>query len=349
MRARQAPSLAALLLVALPLAGCRKSLPATDCTASPPTAPGQSVCTVPGWDNRAFILHLPPSFDGKTKLPLVVALHGGGGRKEGMNPLTCEDGDESKPSCLFSGADERGMILVVPDGTESKLNARTWNAGGGADGTTCLDACQKGVDDIAYVHDLLDEVRALVPVDDARVFFTGFSDGASMSNRIACEMADQVSAIAPVGGANQFAFGGGTCAPSRPVAVLHTHGEADPCWPFTGGHGTCPGQPEGTYADVQGSVVGTADHPGWARRNGCAMVDAPAMEALPDGADDGTSAIEARFSGCEADVRLIKVMGAGHTWPGGNQYLGETIVGKVSRDFSATEVVLDFFAAQPPR
>lgn len=339
-------SLACIATLALALAGCRRSLPASDCAQSPPTGPGQSVCTVPGFDDRDFILRLPPSFDGKSKLPLVFALHGGGGRKEGLNPLTCEGGDEGKASCLFKAAEAHEVILVVPDGTENKLNIRTWNAGGGAKGTTCVDACQKGVDDIGYFRALLDELRALVPFDEKRVFFTGFSDGASMSNRIACELADEVAAIAPVSGANQLAFGGGACNPARPVPVLHIHGKADPCWPFAGGHGSCPGQPDGSYADVPGSILGSAAEPGWARRDGCSL-DAPLMEALPDLVDDGTTATREAFTGCAADVELITVEGAGHTWPGGNQYLGEGTVGKVSRDFSASARVLDFFAAHP--
>ncbi len=339
-------SLACLAAVALTVAGCRRSLPSSDCGAAPPTGPGQSVCTVKGFENRDFILRLPPGFDGTTKLPLVFALHGGGGRKEGLNPLTCEDGDESKPSCLFRAAEAHGVILVVPDGTENKLNIRTWNAGGGEKGTACVHACEEGVDDLAYFRALLAEVRALVPVDEGQIFFTGFSDGASMSNRIACELADVVAAVAPVGGANQLAFGGGKCAPARPIPVLHIHGKADPCWPFAGGQGTCPGQPDGSYADVPGSITGSVAEPGWARRNGCSL-DAPTTEKLPDPADDGTSATRQRFTGCAADVALITVEGAGHTWPGGDQYLGEGTIGKVSRDFSASAEVLDFFAAHP--
>ncbi len=328
--------------------GCRRSLPAADCLASPPASPGQTVCTTPGFDDRDFLLHLPDNFDGKTKLPVVFALHGGGGRKEGMNELTCEDGDESKPSCIVNVAKSRGFVLVIPDGTEKALNLRTWNAGGDAPGLACVYACEQKIDDTSYFRALIEHIKKLTPIDEKRIFFTGFSDGASMSNRLGCEMSETIAAIAPVGGANQFALSH-VCAPSRPMPVLHTHGKADPCWLYAGGHGTCPGQPDGDYAGVLESVVGSPDKPdkqGWAIRNGCA-VDTPLVEMLPDAASDNTTSQRQTFQGCKADVEHIVVEGAGHTWPGGNQYLSVDTIGAVSRDFSAGEIIFDFFDAHP--
>lgn len=38
----------------------------------------------------------------------------------------------------------------------------------------------------------------------------------------------------------------------------------------------------------------------------------------------------------------LVVHGGGHTWPGGDQYVGERLVGGVTRDFSASRAVLDF-------
>ena len=58
-------------------------------------------------------------------------------------------------------------------------------------------------------------VLDVLPLDETRVFFTGFSDGAAMTHRVACEMSDRVAAIAPVGGENMIAVTG-TCAPSAP-------------------------------------------------------------------------------------------------------------------------------------
>ena len=35
---------------------------------------------------------------------------------------------------------------------------------------------------------------------------------------------------------------------------------------------------------------------------------------------------------------IIAVIGGGHTWPGGLQYLPEAIIGKTSREFNASVV-----------
>ncbi|HRI68153.1 MAG TPA: hypothetical protein PK156_28180 [Polyangium sp.] len=327
------------------MAGCRQSLEAEDCLANPPKAPGQYVCTVPSHENRDFILHVPKNFDGSTPSPVVFALHGGGGRKEGLGPMTCKNGDETDASCLVNVANERGFVLVFPDGTESKLNLRTWGASEKAAGLECVYACEQDIDDIAYFNTLIDHVGKLVPLDAQRIFFTGFSNGAEMSHRIACEMSDKVGAIAAVSGANMIAESG-TCSPSRAIPVLQIHGKADPCWKFDGGVGMCPGQPDGTYVSVTQSTIGTADKPGWAIRNGC-TVDMPTLESLPDTVSDGTTAEKQVFANCTGAVVFVTVTGGGHTWPGGNQYLSADTVGKVSADFRASEMILDFFEAHP--
>ncbi len=36
--------------------------------------------------------------------------------------------------------------------------------------------------------------------------------------------------------------------------------------------------------------------------------------------------------------------GGGHTWPGGEQYAPELVVGETCRDFDANEVIWDFFS-----
>jgi polyhydroxybutyrate depolymerase len=44
-----------------------------------------------------------------------------------------------------------------------------------------------------------------------------------------------------------------------------------------------------------------------------------------------------------AEVILYGVEGGGHAWPGGSQYLPESVIGKVSHDIDATQLVWDFF------
>lgn len=48
----------------------------------------------------------------------------------------------------------------------------------------------------------------------------------------------------------------------------------------------------------------------------------------------------------QVTVKLVEVVGGGHTWPGGRQYLRERRIGRVSKDINASELILDFFLSQ---
>jgi polyhydroxybutyrate depolymerase len=326
--------------------GCARG--AVPCASQRPTA-GETVCATPGYDDRDYIVHLPPAYDGTTKLPVVLAFHGGAGKKESMNRVTCRAGEAGAASCLSSAADAAGVIVIYPDGTPALLGAlRTWNAGGGVGELRCASgpACKEGVDDIAYVRALLADVKAAVSVDEARVYATGLSNGAAMSHRLACEMAGDFAAIGAVAGGNQAAFAQG-CAPSRPVPVMVIHGTNDPCWGYEGGVGACLQQDGKRYVSVRETLLGDDTHPGWVQRNGCGLT--PRVEELPDATADGTRVYRELYEECRegATVELLRVEGGGHSWPGGYPYFGEERIGKVSTDIDASSELLRFFAAHP--
>ena len=70
--------------------------------------PGDREGSLPsGGANRTFLLHLPPHFDGKTPLPLVLVLHGGGGNAEGAARMTG----------FSREADREGFMVVYPNGS----------------------------------------------------------------------------------------------------------------------------------------------------------------------------------------------------------------------------------------
>lgn len=337
------------LLVGLGLAigsGCRH-VTADNCQKNRPVGPGEHACTVQGFADRDFLLRLPPAYDGVRSLPLIVAMHGAGGSKEGFNVLTCAGGDLSSPSCLSQVTDKEGFVLVYPDGTRigaATAASRTWNAGGGGvRGLRCEHACQDGVDDVAYFRALLSEIAAIVPYDAKRVYLTGFSNGASMSHRLACEVADRITGIAAVGGANQFA-GASACSPSRATPVLQIHGELDPCWPYAGGSGQCVAEQmtSGPYVSVDETIVGSGGYSGWVGRLGCNP--APMTTQL------GRHPLD-RYDGCRdgAAVSRLRVLGAGHTWPGGDQYLSMDRIGGVASDLAGSQQVVDFFKSIPAR
>ncbi|RPJ63687.1 MAG: hypothetical protein EHM12_01685 [Dehalococcoidia bacterium] len=86
----------------------------------------------------------------------------------------------------------------------------------------------------------------------------------------------------------------------------------------------------------------------WVAQDGCPS--APVIEQLPDlNTGDGTSTIVERYTGCRDGtvVELYRVIGGGHTWPSGPQYLPEKLIGKTCRDFDAADVIWKFFKLHP--
>jgi len=65
--------------------------------------------------------------------------------------------------------------------------------------------------------------------------------------------------------------------------------------------------------------------------------------------NDDTSVEITRAKDCNqgTEVVLVKVIGGGHTWPSGAQYLPPNVVGVVSTEINASEMILDFFLSHP--
>jgi len=280
-----------------------------------------------GYTDRAFDLHVPESWDGSSVLPVIVALHGGGGYKGAAETVSCPDGDRSDPRCLANVASARGYAIVYPNGLGSRplRGVRTWNAGGGVNGYVCGfgNACKLRSDDVGYIEDVLDEVARALPIDTARVYATGISNGGAMSHRLGCEARARFAAIAPVAGANLFADSGGACDVTTPI--LNIHGTGDSRWRYEGGNIR-----EGYWSGAEETMEN------WRVRNGCS-------EAFIDEAI-GQSSTRRRWQGCTVATEHIRVDGGGHTWPSGHQYFSVDLIGPVNFDFGS-EVIVDFFDA----
>lgn len=278
-----------------------------------PGRPGWSARTlVSGGRERCYHLYVPPGHDPAQPAPLVMSLHG----------FLSNPDSQAWISGWHKLARQEGFLVVYPQGTAWP---QRWNSGA-AWGTS-------DINDVQFFRDMIDDLATVATVDPSQVYVNGFSNGGGMTVRIACEAADQVTAIGTVASA---VVSMGDCNPSRPVPTMAFHGTADPLVPYEGGD--MPGRALPWGADLTraptyfvGAEAWVAD---WAGRNGCA----PAPGMLPPQGD----VRGVRYTGCDldADVLLYTIEEGGHTWPGGPPI---PAVGKTSSDIDATDEMWGFF------
>ena len=270
---------------------------------------------------RTYGVYAPASLDVSKKYPLLVMLHGGGGKGKGMRVLT-RKGFESL-------ADRHGAIVAYPDGVD-----KNWND---FRGDKSRKAQRENIDDVAFISSMLDELAAAYPVDASRIYAAGISNGAMMSYTLACRASDRFAAIAPVAGAmpeNLLP----ACAPSRPVPVLIISGTEDKLVHWEGGYVTGPFGKKKLGRTV--SVEKSRDF--WLEKNSCDAAKKEISRADPD-PEDGIDVTREVYTACAGAVEFIKIDGGGHTWPGGLQYLPELVIGKTSRELDANTEIWNFF------
>jgi len=206
------------------------------------TARGPSSCDLPhasgvsmqqivsGQRPRTYRLFVPPGYDGRQRLPLVLDLHGSGGNAAG----------QARNSGLETlSASERFLVATL------EAEGGRWN----------VPVQQNRPDDVLYVGDVIAHAGSRVCVDNTRVYATGFSGGGRMSSLLGCAMGSRLAAIAPVAG---LRFPTPCNGPAVPVLTFH--GLADSQNPYDG-------HAAGRGAEWEESVPDAMA--GWARRNSC--------------------------------------------------------------------------------
>ncbi len=285
---------------------------------------------------RTYKVYVPSSYDKTKSMPLVIALHGGGGSGRGMIELT-HFNDISEPN---------EFIAVYPDGyIPEGATERSW-----ADGRGVTKADKAGIDDVGFISALIDDLSAKFNIDTRKVYSTGMSNGGMMTQTLGCKLSDKLAAIAPVAG-NMAELVAPTCSPARPLSVLHIHGTTDIWIPWDGGYVTLRairdypllGIKCGDILGTQGRVISTqVSINKWLGINGC--LTSPADSTI-DPVVDGTSIIKHVYGSCQNnnEVILYEVIEGGHGWPGGLRYWPECAIGKTSQDIDASAVIWEFF------
>jgi polyhydroxybutyrate depolymerase len=283
---------------------------------APLDLPFSSHATVHNSTNRSYRLYVPEAVRrAGTPAPLVLALHGAGSVP-----------DIAVLTRIAAVAEREKFIVAFPQGIGD-----LWN-----DNALAILA-PNVAEDVAFLRGIVDEIGATVPVDRARVYAMGMSNGGMMALRLACEAADVFAGVAAVAATMPVATAA-RCRPARPVAVMLVNGTHDPLIPDAGG-------PIRYLLFVRsGNNLSTmATMTVWAAFNGC--TEAADAEPLPDrDRADGSRAVLIDYPHCRgAPLRLIRVARGGHTWPGGPQFLPRFMVGGVNGDVDASEAIWDFF------
>lgn len=251
---------------------------------------------------RPYESKVPSSYDGKKAMPLVVLLHG-----FGASGLTQD--------LLFGFSqlvDRFEFLYAYPDGTVDQTGKRFWNAT-----EVCCDLFKTGVDDVAYVDAVIDDMSARYNVDKQRIFVIGHSNGGFMSLRYACDRANRVAAIMSLAGASYKDMT--KCQPSETVAVLQVHGDMDMTVPFGG-------------AMMGGLAIPSAAETvaGWANKNGCQSTtdtSSPAIDIESNLA--GAETRVAKHPGCRSGgaAELWTIAGGSHVPTFSRPAWGEAVIG----------------------
>ena len=145
--------------------------------------------------------HLPAG-----PVPVVVMFHG----------LNAIPGDMLNPIGMAAEADRDGFVVALPQG----LN-RAWNAGSCCGNSTS--------DDITFVLQMVSSMVARKVADPTRVYAAGFSNGAMLAYRVACQLSTAFAGVAVVEGTMTA-----PCPNHPPINLLVVHQLGDKIVPYSG-------------------------------------------------------------------------------------------------------------------
>lgn len=202
---------------------------------------------------REYFVFLPSSYDGEKDHPVALFMHGYGGTATGTEAEVAQG--------LNFYAEKFGYVMVYPQGTwftagdssATQGEVTSWNhiSDGfdkGPDGPICTEdatqypcppecgSCGKCGwtscnDDAGFLRALVATASTNFKIDEQSLFVAGFSNGAMMTHRIACEASELFAAAVLVGGRVEPGF---ECTPTKTLPLLQINGGQDETAPPDG-------------------------------------------------------------------------------------------------------------------
>jgi polyhydroxybutyrate depolymerase len=258
---------------------------------------------------RTYKLYTPSYYNANRPMPLVMVFHGHDGTGASIADVT-----------RFNDlAEQKGFIVVYPDGIE-----QNWNLRGASSGK---------VDDVSFTTALIDRLQQIRNIDSRRIYATGFSKGAIFAQDLACEIPDRIAAFASVAGALPVRLQP-KCQPNTPISMLMINGTKDLAVYY-----------QGDVKTKRGALISVPETVNfWRSLDKCTS---PAqVKQLPDpNPRDRFQVKSSHYSDCSgsSEVMLTDIVYGGHSWPGGASQDPNQIQFNAAIGYSATDAIWEFF------
>jgi poly(3-hydroxybutyrate) depolymerase len=138
---------------------------------------------------RSWLEYVPASYKGDKNVPLVVAVHGGGGNADFMF---------RGEAAWAQVADQAGFIVIYPNGSIPYAKGFRWNGYPefNEDPRMAIST-DNHVDEALFLKQLIEKAEKDYKIDTSRVYMHGQSNGGMMVSYFILRYADMLAAAAP--------------------------------------------------------------------------------------------------------------------------------------------------------
>jgi polyhydroxybutyrate depolymerase len=277
-----------------------------------------------GGRRRTWIAYLPAR--AATHPTLVIALHSSMGTGERARASFGYDFD------LL--ADQHGFIAVYPQGYEGHWNDCKVKGP--------YAAKRENIDDVGFLHALVDRFVKDHDADPARVYVAGISNGGSMTLCLALQTPGFARAYAAVVASVPAPENMAVTPKGQPVSILFMNGTDDPINPWQGGDVVL-----WPVLGNRGPVLSAQASVDYFRKL-AGLEGVPQVTQFPDlDPGDGSTAERSLWSAPgKHSVALYTIKSGGHAVPHPATH-GWRLLGHSNRDIHAANEIWEFFQSAP--
>tara|TARA_B100000945_G_scaffold146448_1_gene117264 strand:- start:11706 stop:12671 length:966 start_codon:yes stop_codon:yes gene_type:complete len=283
MRDGTVASLFSLMLLAMAMSGCISSDDDSsngDVNEDPVDEDFQGLdyveCMIHEDLERCWNVLVPSTVNLSQQVPMIIDLHG--------NTLTMEN--QRALSEFDEIAEENGVIAVWPQGFDN-----SWNSG-----YCCSSAGELQLNDTGLIVEIVNKVVMNHSVDENRIYLTGWSNGCSLSQKLANEHSDIFAAIACM----SYYLLDDPVPYYTPIPIMEIHGLLDQIILYSNDAIHLPNLEAQEHGAIQNLLQ-------WADMNGCSG-------SVPDSNQPSVFYSVQSFTDCNngSEVALVTLYGADH-------------------------------------